>query len=190
MDEVSNPFKRIREARGLSQQFIAVRAKIGGYFVLRNEQAIFLNPAPSILRVYVRELNCDEDELIEGYKAYQLWVRKTNGRRVLGSVPTIAELPANVHPFRYWKANANINTTGVSKALCVAQPVLSHFENKPRLQQTVPKQFLDALKDAGYTSSELELFEAAYDRHRAFLRVKALASQPVGVLNDGDKPAA
>jgi transcriptional regulator with XRE-family HTH domain len=188
MDEVSNPFKKIREDKGLSQQFIAARANVGTYLVLRTEQATFPSPPPSVLRVFTRILHQDEDELVEGYLAYQRWVRRTNGRRVLGEVPTLKDLPPNVHPFVFWKERQNLNTTGISKAFCVAQPVLSHFENKPRLQQTVPKQFLDALRDAGYTSHELETFEALYDRHRAYLRISALTA-PVGTPSDRE-PAA
>jgi hypothetical protein len=193
MDETSNPFRRIREAKGLTQQFIAVRAKVGHYFVLRTEQGLYPNPPPSVMRVYIRELNCDEEEIINEYHDFQLWVRKTNGRSPLGDVPTLNELNAAMHPMKYWRARQNISVVGVCKAFCVAQPVLSHFESKPRLQQSVPKQFLDALRDAGYTSYELELLEASYERHRAFIRIQALNMPPVGDLetpNNDRKPAA
>lgn len=168
--ELVNPFKALRERKGLTLHALSVRAGVSRYLIIRTEQGCFPTPPPRLLSYVVGYLNGDELEILEDYAKFQVEVRKRNSR-LLNTFPVGA--PENQHPFTYWRTHAEngpFNLTEVSKRLCVAQPVLYHFEHKPRQQGSIPSQLLLALEQAGYTLDELNELKVAYDNYRRYLR--------------------
>lgn len=179
MDTPVNPFKALRERKGLTLHTIAVRAKVSRYLVIRTEQGCFPDPPPKLKNYFVTAFDQDPWELNYEYHQFQRQTRELNGR-FLGEFPTDS-LPHTEHPFTYWRSKLpgnDYNLTEVSKWLCIAQPVVYHFEHYPRQQGSVPAQLLLALEHAGYTLDEVNALTAAYADYRRFLkeRPRSLAS--------------
>lgn len=178
MDTPVNPFKALRERKGLTLHSIAVRAKVSRYLVIRTEQGCFPDPPPKLLSYYITAFGVNRSEIIGEYHEFQKETRLLSGR-FLGEFPT--NVPTGSHPFTYWRTMPHVNDfnlTEVSKRLCIAQPVVYHFEHYPRQQGSIPAQLLLALEEAGYTTLELASLKEAYADYRKYLRErpKSLAS--------------
>ena len=178
MDTPVNPFKALRERKGLTLHSIAVRAKVSRYLVIRTEQGCFPDPPPKLKNYFVTAFDQDPWELNYEYHQFQRATRELNGR-FLGDFPSVQK--NDRHPFTYWRTlpgHNDYNLTEVSKRLCIAQPVVYHFEHYPRQQGSVPAQLLLALEHAGYATDEIRALENAYADYRRFLkeRPKSLAS--------------
>lgn len=196
MTDPSNPFRALRLRKGLTLNAVSVRAKVSRYLVIRLEQGCFPDPPPRLLDWWVTHQGASEAALREDYRAFQLFTRSKNSRlfgdlpvgvlanaaqhRALKSPVPPSHYPDDRHPFIWLRTRPGyeFNLTEVSKMLCVAQPVLYHFEHYPRNQRSVPAQLTAALKDADYLEGEIEAFIDAYDDYRKFLRYrpKSLAS--------------
>ena len=176
---VKNPFKRVREERGLTLHTMAVRVGVSRYLLIRTEQGCFPSPPPIVENYYVNQLKISRQELLEDYHDFQRATRQHHGT-FLGPVGDFNDAD---HPFTYWRSSANkneFNLTEVSKRLCVSQPVLYRFEHYPRQQGSVPAQLLSALTDAGYTTEDLTKLKDLYAKHRKFLREGANTLAKVG----------
>lgn len=170
-----NPFKALRERKQLTIHTIAVRAGVSRYLIIRTEQGCFATPPPKLLSFFAEAFGINEIEFTQEYNQFQQDTRWENGK-FLGEFPQLDDFPEDVHPFTMWRSQINkndFNPTQVSKMLCVAQPVLYHFEKYPRRQGSVPAQVLTALSDAGYDQATLDRLVKAYARHREYLRTKA-----------------
>lgn len=172
LDAPANPFRQARERRNYTIQALAVKAKVSRYLVIRTEQGCFPEPPPRLLNYVTQAFVLDPDELTNDYHDFQKEMRWLN-ERLLGPLPDFPNTAPSWHPFVLWRQhtnNNNFNLTHIAKSLCLAQPVLYHFEHKPRQQASVPAQLLSALADARYSREEIQDFKLAYNDYREYLR--------------------
>ncbi len=93
-----------------------------------------------------------------GNPPYEFWTKPYFGERA-------------THPFTKWRMLHGLSIQDVTKHLCISKDSLRYFEQKSgRNQKSVPKALIAALKDCGYTVSELDNLRTAY---AAYLEVLA-----------------
>ena len=183
-----NPFTEFRKARHLSQDQLAIAARVSRGLVIRNEQAMYTNPSDKLLAYVAKaafpvgasqKVRADFiEEFIEDYKAFQLSQRRTNFG-YLSITFNITDYLANnleMHPMEYWRLHSvnSPNLSSVTRAFCVHQGILYRWEHEANLVNTVPSQLEDALLNAGYAFKTVEQLRLAYREYKKNERNKAL----------------
>lgn len=159
-----NYLRRVREAADLSVQAMADKVGVTKQAMIRLEQGTYQTILPAVLDYYVANYPDSELSLVDAYESFQEQMRKRHFKYFGDDLSTG---PADqYHPFIKLRARIGVNPTEVAKALCIPQATIIHFENKPLRQQTVPKIIQNVLKDIGYTSNQIALFESDYTSYR------------------------
>lgn len=162
-----NPFKRIRERSGYTQEVMADKVGISKQALIRAEQGTYSAPLPALLSFYVNNFGENEYELDREYEQFQHDMRAQN-YLMFGQLPD--NYYAHVHPFR--TIRKNYNCTEVAKMLCIPQATLTYFERKARRQKSVPKLLVEVLREIGYSHTSIVKFDQAYQAHREYLNGK------------------
>lgn len=161
---LTNPCRDLRLSRNFTVGQMAQLLGISSNAVVRSEQGFYKDPPE------VYEVSLDQ---------YHSWQRSQRylHYRVFGSISSLVFKPEQ-HPLlvllNHWcypdgtPVGHKLNPTELSKLLCLNQSVLNYWQNRVAQQQTPPRQFLDALKENGYSDTDLSLLVAAYENHRLF----------------------
>lgn len=165
-----NPFKRLRVSNHMTIKDLAAQSYTSKTAIIRAEAGTYTNPMPSLVKFWVERSKVPTSELTitEDYEDFQYAVRKRN-MHYFGVLRYNINL--TLHPLRQIRTNKISHVDGqrlpvgpneVSKALCLPQDTLHHFEKKFRSQQTVPKQLLSVLLLIGYDRSTVMGFNSDY----------------------------
>lgn len=184
----TNPFKQLRLDHGFTHDNLCSRIFISKQALIRLEQGTYDSPLPSVLEWWANHVckssDCpaNKSTLRPGEPIGELYLRdsyaefqqRQRGRYKLCFGPSLEydadELHRifNVgdHPFGVMRDRAFMSRTEVAKSLCIPQATVEHFEKKFRVQQTVPKNLRYALKEIGYSASNIADFCAVYNDYR------------------------
>lgn len=176
-----NPYKSLREEYNYTLDSLSSLCSIHKQSIIRTEQGTYVE-APERIAKFWTESNHAEDYLAlrDNYRNYQRKVRMRN-HRVFGDITV--ELRQSlyakpIHPFRILRScwtdpvtndtyGGMMNVTECAKLLCIPQGTLDYFENKLIHQTKVPQVMIDALRENGYSSHELQMFIETYVMYRA-----------------------
>jgi transcriptional regulator with XRE-family HTH domain len=173
---------------------LATKAGVSKQALIRTEQGTFPSIPPKLLTFY-QSLGLDYIALSNGYEIYQRLLRQRHYllfgrpllvRRALKEEPevhTLTLLRSLWHfPSEPLKSTSlldeydnysygppvgsSLNNTEIAKLLCLSQSSLTHWENHPKRQKSVPKHFLNALTDNGYRMQDLSSIVEHYSNFR------------------------
>lgn len=182
-EELVNPFLAARLELGYTQFDVAEEVGVSRNFIVRTESGEYPHPSQNLLEYYAGGDNSKADLLKDQYAAY----RVTSRERAYGLLYPGFETPddflvpgaANLmHPLLYWN-NRTVQITpelvptyplatslyALCRAFCVHHAVMHNWTTGN--QKSVPKVFLEALFESGYSESCLIGLEGAY---RLYLR--------------------
>lgn len=182
----TNPFRVLRLNANLTIQDLTELTGVSKQAIIRLEQGTYSEPVDRVLNFWIEQgarYNQDTDyvSLVNRYEHYQEVIRKRHAR-IFGNMPMHSWFKQHLdqHPFTLLRSLwqdpeslsdtplGSMNVTECSKLLCIPQSVLDHFDNRIVRQGSVPKPLITALRQNGYRSDELFIFEQAYTDYRNF----------------------
>lgn len=179
-----NPYRECREHLDLTLMQVASSAGISKQALIRLEQGVPVTPVDAVTLFYLdRREDLNYSDLVNVYEKFQKEMRYRHSR-IFGDIPTLATFaqPHNlpIHPFELllttqWTNPETgehlgpLNNTEFAKLLCFPQSVSDHWLNKVNRQQSVPKQLIAVLHQAGYSNDELTVLSNAYTNHRNYV---------------------
>lgn len=176
LSPTTNPCRAFRLSKNLTVAQLADYLDVSPNAVVRTEQGFYLDPPDGY-----------PQELVDQYHRWQSYQRFLH-YRMFGRIDQLV-FKAEQHPLDVlldqWyypdgtPVGHRLNPTEVSKLLCINQSVLNYWQNRVAQQQSPPRQFLDALKENGYGSTDLSLISAAYSQYRLFKLDKTGAGEKV-----------
>lgn len=172
----TNPFKELRDRSNLTMQEITEQVGVSRQALIRCEQGTYPTAIERLVNFWCDRGDIGWTELVNTYAEFQTLTRQRH-RRPFGSIPDFSVDPNQYsnHPLLvmldYWMLpdgtpNGAMNPTEFSKLFCVNQATVDHWLNKVHNQASVPGLILSALKQSGYSVSELTRLEKAYVKHR------------------------
>ena len=170
-------FKQYRLRAGLSLLELSRQSHISKNGLVRAEQGTYANPMPALLNYWLRtNPNLTYLEVEDGYIDYQQSQRLRNfkffGKSLIESTVSGVNDP---HPFRQLRHRhvspydgevLPVGVDQVSRALCLPVDTLRYWEQKWRLQKSVPKLVREGLLTIGYGRSEVSEFCDIYSEWR------------------------
>jgi len=191
---LQNPLLRERLKLNLTQHDIAEELGITRNFIVRAESAEYPEPPKNVLEYYAGGDTSLAEMLAHEYKAYQLRQRQEH----YGMLYAYFDSPEDYlspggagqeHPLTYWALRTtqiDPEAPGISvdkggsypypptlyaicRAFCVHHAVMHRWIREAKTVKRVPKVFLAALFDAGYSEQSLIALEGAYELHRSAL---------------------
>lgn len=180
----TNPFRWLRLNANLTLQELCDLTGISKQACIRLEQGTYAEPIERVMNFWIdsgSRYNQDTDyvELMDRYEKYQRVIRRRHSL-IFGPMPMLHVFRRSLdqHPLTtlrsLWtnpetlEVMGTMSVTECAKLLCIPQSVLDHFNNKIVRQGSVPKPFINALKDNGYHALDIRTFEQAYTEYRAF----------------------
>lgn len=164
MPALLNPITEQRNELGLSHEVFANKVGCTKQAIIRLEQGCYEQILPAVLLFLVNDIGCNELSLVDAYEGFREDTRKQHYRYFGDFAPdTFSTL---LHPFICLRHNVNASTTKVAKDLCLSQATLSHWEKHWKTQQSVPKSFVNCLKEIGYNDFEIHSLRKAYKEFR------------------------
>jgi DNA-binding XRE family transcriptional regulator len=175
-----NPFRALRLLCNLTLDDLAGVAYVSRQALIRLEQGTYWEPLPTVIDYWtkyyqsypgLRDRTVTMASLQDSYLYYQEQQRKRH-HHYFG--PELAiDCTTYKHPLRQLKEFEDYTTTQVSKALCLPQATLQHWEKKWATQQTVPSHFQTVLGEVGYSHRAVGEFCANYREWRLLRLVRS-----------------
>lgn len=165
------PINIFESLRGkLSIRQVSLYSGVDAKVIARTEAGMYSSPPPAMMDYFTKKASYVE--LMTEYEKFRKEQRLRHPR-FLGNI-IIDYTKGSPHPFRQLRERwtslngtvAPVGVTQVCKALCIPIDSVFYFERKWRRQQTIPKALLNALRETGYSSLEVEYFEADYKTWR------------------------
>jgi transcriptional regulator with XRE-family HTH domain len=184
MSELVNPLKKIRLENRLTIDAVALRSEISRSAIIRNEQACYEQPSPNLLAHYVERYDLttrDVNDLLYEYREFQRLTRQANyGRLSEGWLTDLTKNYAGFatagppeNPCTTWRETSNLSKIKISTLYCIHPVITSRIEKQPFLvSNDLPKQYLDALLEAGYSRAGINSLNSLFKSHRKFLRAQ------------------
>lgn len=168
-----NPIKHLRTELGLTIDELSNVIGINRNTLIRTEAGQYSQIPLAILNYFKAGF-----ELEQSYAMWQKTMRLRN-YAILHVLP-IFGLPY-VHPLKEWidqsYLGSKITVNALANAFCVNYSTLHKFTATPERMDSVPADFLEALLNAGYSTSTLEDFVRAYSRYKSEIRDQIRAAQ-------------
>lgn len=176
----TNPFTHLRKSQNFTHDHLSELSFIHRLTLIKAEQGIFAEPTPALVEFWVsyynqhtmpndlqRIFNAGVSELaiVDRYENFQDEQRRRHHQYFGPRLNANLERDDNLHPLRQLRKRhvlPELGTLEISKALCMSQATLQHWEKKWRAQQKVPKQFQVILMTIGYTKYEVNEFNEFY----------------------------
>lgn len=137
--EFPNPFITARLRLGLTQATLAYRMDISRNMVIRNEQAQFPEPLPSILRWYEDNVyGWDTASAIHEYREFQRSMRAKYGDVLHYGSTTFK------HPVKSMLVFSGLSVAGFCRKFCAQQSLMYDLLNNPERFTNYP-QWLDEI---------------------------------------------
>lgn len=167
------PFKKLRESLGLTIDQLAEEAGISRLAIIRNEQACYTSPSPTLLGFFLPLIDFDADSFFFDYREFQKNTRRLNfGRLSLDVLKALvsnsdSSPPLISNPVAIWRTSSGLSKAKVSTLYCIHPDVVSRIECRPHLIPVgFPSQFTDALIQSGYDPEQLSQLESLFGRYR------------------------
>lgn len=166
---MKNPLKSLREANELTLDQVAHLSGVTPHAVLKSEKGVYELPSQKLLDFFLdndNQLFWTEAQIIHDYKSFRVFTRQSSGPYSQVSwtlskpdshssqlIFPIELLPINPNknPFTAYREYYVRSKSQVSNCLCLHPTIIHKLELQPEKYQTLPKQFLEATADAGYT---------------------------------------
>lgn len=198
MDTLQNPLLRERLKLGRTQHEVAEDLGVTRNFIVRAESAEYPEPPRNVVEYYAGGDNSGvgnrADLLASQYKAYQITQREEHYGMLYPYFEAPEEFlspvgPAAEHPLTMWllrSTQIDPEAPGISvdkggsypypptlyalcRAFCVHHAVMYRWLKDAKTVKKVPKVFLAALFESGYSEQCLIALEGAYEIHRSAL---------------------
>lgn len=165
-----NPLKQERQRRHLTIDQVAEQSGISRIAVIRNEQGCYVDPSPSLCQFYFDD-NTDDDGLTEIFQQYHNFQKeqrlKSYGQLLPSWLHSVALTPETqprlINPITEWRTISQLSKAKVSTLYCIHPDIFPRLELRPHLvPHEFPKQFMQALLDAGYSEIELVVLQSHY----------------------------
>lgn len=176
-----NPLKQLRLSERLTLEDLSLLAGVSRLLIIRNEQGCYRSPSPKLLNCLIVTDSFDfhynsSADLIDLYESFQTETRKFNfGKLTIPHVFTINS-DFNFNPVTQWRESSGLSKSQISTLFCIHPAVVSRIENQPHLvPHSLPKEFTDALLDAGYSKNLLDLLNESFAAYRSSRNSTALA---------------
>lgn len=188
---LTNPFVKARKTMQLTQSELAEQVGVSRNFISRAESAEYPAPPRILLEFYAGGDMLAYEALSNLYSSYQEQKRKESyGVLVPEIVWDGLNIPHSnnsssssigtdigtdmgpVHPLTWWmmvtymELNSAVSLYEICKSFCVHHSVMHRWLTTPEEVASVPKVFLAALFESGYSESTLIALEGAYKSYR------------------------
>jgi transcriptional regulator with XRE-family HTH domain len=158
----ANPVKRLRKEHKITQQQLADAGDLQRLTVLRTEQGLYEEIPGAVMDGLARLVpSLDRGLVARDYSAFQRHMRALYGPLSVNRLRFDLVRAAIIkgHPLVELREKSGWTQIGLCKNLCVNAGLIHKWESGK--QKEVPRQLLDALRDAGYSESDILWLERA-----------------------------
>lgn len=154
--DLINPFKRLRLSESWSQEQVSESVPCNKNLVIRTEQGCYANPPPVLLDWFLDKFPVGDRSLLAEYHLFQTVTRAKNYGLLPDDLNVLYRSNAFKNPITTLRGSRNLSKAQISIGLCIHPVIIHKMEKQPHLCKNLPKQFVDALVDAGYSVAYVE----------------------------------
>lgn len=162
----ANPIKRIRKEHKITQVQLASASDIERLTIIRTEQGLYEH-IPGAIEKGLSDLvpSLDLRLVRVQYAQFQRHTRALHGPLSVDRLRFDRVVDGDAHVLTRLREASNWTQIGLCKKLCVNAGLIHKWESGK--QRLAPRQLLDAMRDAGYSESEILWLEVVAEKEYA-----------------------
>lgn len=185
--ELVNPLLTERLRLNLTQHELAEETGLSRNFIVRAEAAEYATPPKPLINFFAAGSPETAELLKDNYRAYQIEQRRNHYGMLYPDFTSPDEFlspidPSYEHPLTFWaKRTVEISPDApgirenypfapslyaICRAYCVHHAIMYRWTHDVKTVKAVPKIFLAALFESGYSEELLIALQGAYESHR------------------------